>query len=60
MVMSCASQSWRWLSWDSVLKQFFDLKEEIKAFMKEERLLVVEFDDKWVMDLAFLAIFIFS
>lgn len=45
----------RWLSRGSVLKRFFELREEIKAFMNEGRLHVPELDDhKWVMDLAFL------
>lgn len=45
----------RWLSRGNVLKRFFELKTEVKRFMEEINMPVLEFDDtKWLMDLAFL------
>ncbi len=45
----------RWLSRENVLKRFFELREEVKAFMEKDGVAVpVLSDPKWLMDLAFL------
>lgn len=45
----------RWLSRGKVLKRFFDLRAEVKAFMEKDGVPVpVLSDPKWLMDLAFL------
>ncbi|KAG6930520.1 GTF2I repeat domain containing 2B [Chelydra serpentina] len=45
----------RWLSRDSTLKRFFELKTEVKRFMEGIKMLVPQFEDhKWMTNLAFL------
>ncbi|KAM9299514.1 general transcription factor II-I repeat domain-containing protein 2-like [Gastrophryne carolinensis] len=45
----------RWLSRGSVLKRFFELRAEVKAFMEKDGASVPLLSDpKWLMDLAFL------
>ena len=45
----------RWLSRGNVLKRFFELRAEVKAFMEKDGVAVpVLSDPKWLMDLAFL------
>uniref|UniRef100_A0A669DFX6 SPIN-DOC-like zinc-finger domain-containing protein n=1 Tax=Oreochromis niloticus TaxID=8128 RepID=A0A669DFX6_ORENI len=45
----------RWLSRGNVLKRFFELRAEVKAFMEKDGVsLPVLSDPKWLMDLAFL------
>lgn len=45
----------RWLSRGDVLKRFFELRAEVKAFMDKDGMAVpVLSDPKWLMDLAFL------
>lgn len=45
----------RWLSRGNVLKRFFELREEVKAFMEKDGVAVpVLSDPEWLMDLAFL------
>ncbi|KAM9391450.1 general transcription factor II-I repeat domain-containing protein 2-like [Pholidichthys leucotaenia] len=45
----------RWLSRGNVLKRFFELRAEVKAFMEKDGIAVpVLSDPKWLMDLAFL------
>ncbi|KAK7161663.1 hypothetical protein R3I94_004364 [Phoxinus phoxinus] len=45
----------RWLSRGNVLKRFFELRAEVKAFMEKDGMAVpVLSDPKWLMDLAFL------
>ena len=45
----------RWLSRGKVLKRFFELRAEVKAFMEKDGMTVsVLSDPKWLMDLAFL------
>ncbi|KAM9848068.1 general transcription factor II-I repeat domain-containing protein 2A-like [Aulostomus maculatus] len=45
----------RWLSRGNVLKRFFELRAEVKAFMEKDEVAVhVLSDPKWLMDLAFL------
>ncbi|KAM4611569.1 general transcription factor II-I repeat domain-containing protein 2-like [Polymixia lowei] len=45
----------RWLSRGNVLKRFFELRVEVKAFMEKAGMAVpVLSDPKWLMDLAFL------
>ncbi len=44
-----------WLSRGNVLKRFFELRAEVKAFMEKDGMAVpVLSDPKWLMDLAFL------
>ncbi|KAI3351118.1 hypothetical protein L3Q82_005683 [Scortum barcoo] len=45
----------RWLSRGNVLKRFFELREEVKAFMEKDGVNVpVLSDPEWLMDLVFL------
>lgn len=45
----------RWLSRGNVLKRFFELRAEVKAFMEKDGVAVPALSDpKWLMDLAFL------
>ena len=45
----------RWFSRGNVLKRFFELRAEVKAFMQKDGVAVpVLSDPKWLMDLAFL------
>ncbi|XP_073681619.1 general transcription factor II-I repeat domain-containing protein 2A-like [Garra rufa] len=45
----------RWLSRGNVLKRFFELRAEVKAFMEKDGVAVPLLSDpKWLMDLAFL------
>jgi hypothetical protein len=45
----------RWLRQGSVLKQFFDLLNEIKLFMEKKGRNIEELNDEgWITDLAFL------
>ena len=45
----------RWLSRGNVLKRFFELRAEVKAFMEKNGMAVpVLSDPKWLMDLAFI------
>ncbi|KAL6466892.1 hypothetical protein MHYP_G00246960 [Metynnis hypsauchen] len=45
----------RWLSRGNVLKRFFELRVEVKAFMEKDGVAVPMLSDpKWLMDLAFL------
>lgn len=45
----------RWLSSGKVLKRFFQLRAEVKAFMEKNGMAVsVLSDPEWLMDLAFL------
>ncbi|KAL6466076.1 hypothetical protein MHYP_G00262090 [Metynnis hypsauchen] len=45
----------RWLSRGNVLKRFFELRAEVKAFMEKDGVAVPMLSDpKWLMDLAFL------
>ncbi|CAL1571780.1 unnamed protein product [Knipowitschia caucasica] len=48
----------RWLSREKVLKRFFELRAQVKAFMEKNGMAVpVRSDPKWLMDLAFLVDF---
>ncbi|XP_042589393.1 general transcription factor II-I repeat domain-containing protein 2-like [Cyprinus carpio] len=45
----------RWLSRGNVLKRFFELRAEVKAFMEKDGMAVpLLSDSKWLMDFAFL------
>ncbi|XP_069792252.1 LOW QUALITY PROTEIN: general transcription factor II-I repeat domain-containing protein 2-like [Narcine bancroftii] len=45
----------RWLSRGNILKRYFELRAEVKAFMEKDGVAVpVLSDSKWLMDLAFL------
>ncbi|XP_066515342.1 general transcription factor II-I repeat domain-containing protein 2A-like [Hoplias malabaricus] len=45
----------RWLSSGNILKRFFELRAEVKAFMEKDGVAVPMLSDpKWLMDLAFL------
>lgn len=45
----------RWLSRAKCLKRFFDLREEIKSFMMENKMPLPELnDEEWLLDLCFL------
>ncbi|KAK0154547.1 General transcription factor II-I repeat domain-containing protein 2 [Merluccius polli] len=45
----------RWLSRGNMLKRFFELRNEVKAFMEQDGMEAPELSDpKWLMDFAFL------